>query len=639
MESIQQITSIASLLAQVVITYYVYSRLNNLKELESDLSFLIALSLSIFGVNLLHLAFLAASVSNFVFHLVVSSVGMNLGLILLRDKYPSMKIKKSLSGGFVYIPILLLMAIHLVVNFFKVESSIDGLLYHGPTLGNLISNQSIWQFDSINQYQYYSDLTMVGATTLAGVTRIVRLDDAAQVPYMLILAVSISTILSLRVKSRGFRIAIATLILTSPVVWLQPRILYVDLAYASSIAAVVTLIMFLKPRNLNYILALGCAIGRVVSTKPSGIPIGILVTLFASIYILKRNFTRASPALFAALYLPIFLGLLFYVRNYVQFSNPLYPVAWNLGPLNFSGPIGVDAFTSRGGTEGGLVDFSRILDFVSNLLNGAMNGVTKLDYDPRSGGFSYTVLVIPFLLAVSLLNRLIAGKSQEIRGQLVKPTLILVLATLITLVFQPASTDSRYVIAPFALTVCAFILGMPRIPLQPILTPVVLLVSVFSILWVEKNMYMGIKSVTPNLAANVQSVLPGGQDPTLDPGNGFSWLPMKDCVSIAIQSEGGVNGGGMAELTRQNTLSYGYFGSKLCNELTVVIAPKDKNTDFDSEVEELAEINDLKFIVVYSDELQKWVTSLSKVGLKTEEFVQIPGGPEYPTNMSVLKIK
>jgi hypothetical protein len=638
MELIQQITSIASLLAQVVITYFIYSRLKNLKEVESDLSFLVALSLSIFGINLLHLAFLTASFSNFVFHLVVSSAGIGLCIVFVRDKHLSIKIRKSLYGGFAYLPILLLMAIQLIVNFFKVEWSIDGMLYHGPTLGNLMSNQSIWQFDSLNQYQYYSDLTMVGATTLASITPIVRLDDAAQVPYMLILAASISAILSLRVKSRSLRIAIATLILTSPVVWLQPRILYVDLAYASSIAAVVTLIMFLNPRNISYVLALGCAIGSLVATKPSGIPIGILVTLFASIYILKRDFTRASPALFVALYLPIFLGLMFYVRNYVQFSNPLYPVAWNLGPLNFNGPIGVDAFTSRGGTEGGLIDFSRILDFVSNLLSGASNGVTKLDYDPRTGGFSYTILVIPFLLAISLLNRLVTGKSIEDRGQLAKPTLILVVATLITLLFQPASTDSRYVIAPFALTVCAFILVMPRIPLQSILTPLILLASVFSMIWVEKNMFMGIKSLNINLAANIKSILPGGQEPTLDPGNGFSWLPKDDCVKVAIQSEGGVNENGMAELTRQNTLSYGYFGNKLCNDLTIVIAPKDENTDFDSEVRELAEINELKFIAVYTDELEKWVTSFTKVGLKAEELVQVLGDAEYPTDMSILEI-
>ena len=636
MMDLNQFTSITSLFSQVVIVFFVYSRLK--KQDKSDLGFLVALLLSVFGVNLLHLLFLAVGVSNFAFHLVVSCIGIGLGIEWIMNKRKLTDLKDSLHGGFAYIPILILMAIQLLVNFFKVESSIDGLLYHGPTLGNLISNQSIWKFDSINQYQYYSDLTMVGATTLAGVTRIVRLDDAAQVPYMLILAVSVSTILSLRVNNRFFRVAIAALILASPVIWLQPRILYVDLAYASSLTAAVALIIFLKTKELTYFLALGCAIGSVMSTKPSGIPISILLALFATYLLLKLKPSRAISMLLISLYLPIIIGLLFYVRNYVQFSNPLYPVAWNLGPLNFPGPIGVDAFTSRGGTEGGLVDFSRVFDFISNLLSGAKNGVTKLDYDPRTGGFSYSILLVPFLLGLSFINLLISGKSREDRNRLSKPLLVLVTSIVTILMLQPASTDSRYVIAPFALTICVFVLAMPRIPMQTTLAFGILLASAFSIVWVENNMYMGIKSVTPNLTTNLRSIFPGGQDPVLDSGNGFIWLQKESCVTVAIQSEGGVSGGGMKELTRQNTLSYGYFGNKLCNDLNVVIAPKDRNTNFDFEAKELAKISDLRFISVYTDELKEWETSLIKAGLISEEVAEVPGDADYPTEMTILKV-
>jgi hypothetical protein len=632
--------SLISIAVQIVFVLALNRLLRMKYQLQADESLLIALVIGIFGTNLLHLCFLALGMGGVIFNLAFIAFVLSYWLIQRRNSFSLNNSRGSNYGHFFGVALIGFMsAIQILVNTFKQESSIDGLLYHGPTLGNLVSGKSIWNFDAINQYEYYTDLAMVGAINFVGLTEVARFDDAVQVPYMIVFAAAVSTLLSNKVKNSALRYSLAALILASPVVWLQPRIQYVDLAYASSILAAVALFFASKSRSNLVYFAIGTAVAAVIAIKPTGLIIGIVFALVSLIYILRTEEPHKSKFLYGAvLLLPVLTGTLFYFRNILEFGNPLYPVAVKAGPLQLPGPIDIAAFTSRGGTESGLFDLSRFVSFVSSVVDGAVNGVTKLDYDPRSGGFSYISWTVPVLAILAFSALLLNKRRNERVTQSLQLSLCLLVSAILILGFQPGASDSRYVIAPYALIFCAAILAMPVIPIQNFVTATVILATGVSIYWNENNLYMGIKSVTPQLASNVVSLWPGGAPPTLDPGPGFDWLPNNECVQISIQSEGGVKGGGMAELTYQNTLSYGYFGNQLCNDLEILVLPLAETQNLSLNDDMIRTIGNSEFLVAYVDSSLWFESQLNSSGISLEEVKVIEGQGDYPQRSILFRV-
>lgn len=627
-------------MSQIVLVFALNKQCRITYQLQTDESLLIALILGVLGTNLLHLCFLAFGMGGVIFNIAFIVFVLSYWLIQKRNSSSLNNSRRSNYGHFLGVALIGFMsAIQILVNTFKQESSIDGLLYHGPTLGNLVSGKSIWNFDAINQYQYYTDLAMVGAINFVGLTEVARFDDAVQVPYMIVFAAAVSTLLSNKVKNSALRYSLAALILASPVVWLQPRIQYVDLAYASSILAAVALFFVSRSRNNFFYFAIGTAVAAVIAIKPTGLIIGIVFVVASLTYILQLKEEFNSKIRYGSLFLaPILTGTLFYLRNILEFGNPLYPVAIKAGPLSLPGAIDITVFTARGGTESGLFDLSRFASFVSSVVDGAINGVTKLDYDPRSGGFSYTSWIVP-VLAILAFSALSLNKRRNERvTQSLQLSLCLLVSAILILGFQPGASDSRYVIAPYALILCAAILAMPVIPIQNFVTATVVLAIGVSIYWNENNLYMGIKSVTPQLASNVVSLWPGGTSPNLDPGPGFDWLPNNECVQISIQSEGGVKGGGMAELTYQNTLSYGYFGNQLCNDLEILVLPlaETQNRSLDDDM--IRTIGDSDFLVAYVDSSLWFESQLNSSGISLEEVKVIEGQGDYPQSSILFRV-
>lgn len=518
----------------------------------------------------------------------------------------------------------------------KPELSIDGQLYHGPALVNILQNGTLWGWSAANEYMYYTDLTMAGGVNLATFTGVATFDDALQLPHLLLFIALVNWALGSRLSSPLARTAIGVLLASSTVIWVQPRILYVDLAYGVAVAAVI-LISVLAPRLAALELAvLGILLGAIFATKPTGILTGILLIVAVVVITLLRR--RDDPvrvrvgALALGLLPPLALATSFYVRNLVAFGNPVYPVKATFGPLVLPGIIDLSVFAS-GDRGTGLVDPGRIVTYAASLGSGVLHGVTKLDYDPRGGGYGF----VPLALALIALALLVVQLIPRNRGG-VRPVwgaqLTIVALGLVILTIQPATYDTRYVIGPTAVFVVAgFLTAVGRIPhpAQLVVGVVALVLATGQIAWNEKTVYPGVSTVLQlrSLPPGQQATTPGNPWGTAD---SMSWLPDDECVTIAVQTAGGITAVGMSEGSEFAALPYALYGDRLCNEVDVIQL---RDRDADSPENESA-VQRADFLVVYRDDIDTWIDAYPRLEECGAVVDEIRGTEMFPKRLSVI---
>jgi hypothetical protein len=516
------------------------------------------------------------------------------------------------------------------------EPSIDGQLYHGPALANLVQTGSLWGWAAPNQYLYYSDISVVGGANLATFAGNARFDNALQVPHLLLLIVLIAWVLGRRFSSPFLRVSLATLIVSAPVIWLQPRILYVDVAYAAAVVAAAFFIVFVREYRRFDVLVAGIAVAAVFATKPTGVLTGLilLIALVVTVVLRRRGSAPlgATVGLLASSVLPpLVLGTSFYVRNLVQFGNPVYPIKVEFGSLKLPGVIDLSIFAS-GERGSGFVDPGRWISYASSIGYGMIHGVTKLDYDPRVGGFGYVPLFVLFVVVALIVLRVVVrprarGGEQPILPHWRVLVGLVALAAAILLV-QPSTFDARYVIGPTVILLTALLLtavfAVPK-GTQLVAGVLALLIAGGQVVWTERWMYPGIKSIVdimrgpaqwqPNTPAN-----PGGHGPQV------AWLPDRTdaCVAIALQTAGGVTASGMNESSYLATLSYGLYGDQLCNR----VLPVTLNDDID----DTAAILGSDYVVLYEDDVRSWEHRIPELADCLSFGHMIEGSETYPAN-------
>lgn len=540
----------------------------------------------------------------------------------------------------------------LFVAALKPEMSIDGQLYHGPILANLVRAGSLWGWNSTNQYLYYTDLTMVSGVNLATFTGQARFDDTIQTLHLVVLMLLIIWVLRQRFESTAVRAGIAALIVSAPVIWMQPRILYVDLAYGTAVALAICLAVLVRRWGRAELLLAAASVSAIVASKPTGILTGALlgVVLLGTISFHRfragGNFRTALLHPVGAFAIAAGLSLSFYIRNFVGFGNPVYPVKVDIWRFHLPGIIDLSVFTS-GDRGSGFVDIARLKSFAKNVLSGMADGVTKLDYDPRSGGFGQVPLVLVLLVLLLLITQLIWRLSKrDWSGPWLKlwpiQLAMVALATIILLI-QPATFDSRYVIGPMVVISLAGLLTTlsPRpLPRAELIAGGLALTSALAMIsWTETHVYPGLQTVLSLREASAQ------WQPTT-PGNPWgenqdiSWLPSSpdNCLSIAIEWSGGVKEWGNAETAQFSVLPYALSGQSLCNTITPVL--KESLIDPDGKLIPGANtipFNSSQFILLYDQNVEAWKSAIPE-SASCWSYVQTVSGTEtFPQNLDVFR--
>ncbi|BDZ45895.1 hypothetical protein [Naasia aerilata] len=270
--------------------------------------------------------------------------------------------------------------------------------------------------------------------------------------------------------------------------------------------------------------------------------------------------------------------------------------------------------------------------------------MTKVDYDPRSGGFGYLPLLVVLLLVALLLAQAVwlrrrrrAGNASLVRGGGWRAQGVIVVLALIILLVQPATFDARYVIGPTILLLTALLLTTLTVT-APLVFEVVagvlaLLAVVGQVAWTEKMVFPGLSDIRllRALPESAQPITPGG---VWGRGEPISWLPDDEgCYDIALQTSGGLSEAGMRESALLSTLPYGLYGPSLCNDVEPIQIESYESTGF-----RFADpIPTADYLVLYQDDLARWrrlVPDSADCWVRVQE---IDGNENYPTAVDVLR--
>ncbi|KQZ84828.1 hypothetical protein ASD56_00035 [Microbacterium sp. Root166] len=529
------------------------------------------------------------------------------------------------------------------------ELSIDGQLYHGPALAQLVQQGTVWGWQAPNQYMFYSDLAMVAALNIATFTGTTWFDNGAQVVHLVLLLLVINVALRVRFARAWVRLSLALLIVSAPVIWIQARILYVDIAYGAAVAALIVLIVMNRRAAGVDVLFAAIAGASILAIKPTGLTTSaVLLSVLIVVSVWRRH--RAGkpwgPAIgvaLAAVAGPALLACGFYIRNLMTFGNPVYPVQVTVGPISLPGIVDLSVFAS-GDRGSGIVDPVRWATYLASLAHGMRHGVTKLDYDPREGGFgqmptmviALTLIILIAQVAFALARSRARRMPLAWRGNLRMQAGLTVLALAVLLV-QPSTFDARYVMGPTAVLAAAALLttlvpmGIRFIDASA--GVVALTLALGQIVWVEMNVYPGVAAlrelrILPEMWQPVTPGNPWGR------GANVSWLPddAGSCSRVVLQTEGGVGASGMMERAALSTLPYGLYGESLCNIVTPVQLGAQTAGTARSDPLLTAD-----FLIFYDRDLERWEALMSEGAACWTPLISIEATENYPEAVTVLQ--
>jgi hypothetical protein len=532
----------------------------------------------------------------------------------------------------------------------KPDGSIDGMLYHGVTMANVLNKSGLWNWSVGNAYSYYTDLGMIPAAQLARLTPTVQFDDLFGSVYLVLIFFLLQMVIGKLVANQILIALSSLLILVTPVIWIHNRILYVDLMYAVALCTAIYVCSLKRLRNWS-VFALGVlSISALIGIKPTGIGIGIALLAVLLFKVALDRDIAVNFALFFTVLLSILGGAAFYIRNFAVWQNPFFPIRYSLAGIELPGIVDINVFASDGDREYSFVSPMRVMDFLTTVSHGIVNGVEKLDYDPRLGGFGKTPVLILISLALlyaakpwftrsrQVSSMLTANQLDPGQGNLRANLLLMLILTIFALALQPNSFNSRYVIAPFVMLfvlLFSLILRSGRALNNP--RPIAALIFLFilwSFRWNESNLFLG-KASIDSAGISISSFNTGVSGGSWQQINAFEWVPKTTCVSIYVDKGPGVTSSGMVGYSVTDLLSYGFFGNRLCNEVHFVTGGVPTNSiDLDF-------LNRADFVVSFIENKEEILQRVESC-IVTESLVNNPESGfligQHPQVVSVMDV-
>lgn len=245
----------------------------------------------------------------------------------------------------------------------------------------------------------------------------------------------------------------------TPILIAQVTTNYVDVAFASLvILAFYFVLSYAREPKLQHLFFFGLAAGLTLGSKSSAVSfVGVdcVVLVGAAIYHRKLNVPYLARGVALVLVPLLLLGVFWYVRAWVGYGNPIYPVTVSvLGHTIFAGQGSVQSIILSGVNDPSAVAGKPL--WQQMWTSWSNDPVLKLQfgytYDQRLGGFGpqWLLLEVPALLAYGVYT---ARKQRTVLLAFLVPCVVVFLA-------QPALWWSRFVlflVAPGAIALAFFL--------------------------------------------------------------------------------------------------------------------------------------------------------------------------------------
>ena len=324
----------------------------------------------------------------------------------------------------------------------------DALIYHLPKVAHILQSNGIEVFQAssiyINTYPFNTELLFLWNTIYLGNDLLV---NGTQIAFALSAVLAIYGI-SRKVGVKPQNALYAMTFLFIPIVIQQATTCYIDIVISSLLIIAANFVLLKDKPKINLVI-MGLAVGIMIGATYLFMLPGLIITLilFLSILLGQKNekqmktnrfplFRKRFLKDFCLYSTPVLLiGGVWYIRNYILFSNPVAPIEVTLfGQTLFNGPM----------MPTDIAHNTPVLTHPPSIINAWLERGAPgwshpvYTYDTGRGGFG---LMFPILLLPSILFCLFIAYRKGLRRYLVI-SLLFILSFLVV----PMNWWSRYTI-------------------------------------------------------------------------------------------------------------------------------------------------------------------------------------------------
>jgi hypothetical protein len=279
-------------------------------------------------------------------------------------------------------------------------------------------------------------------------------------------------------------------------------------------------------------------------------------------------------------------GAAFYLRNLVEFGNPLYPVALRIGPVQVKGTVAAGDFTNN---PPQFASTPKPFQFLQNLWYSMTNPPPGYTHDVRVGGFGRVAAVVVALLIVGIIVSLVRRPPGTL-GR-VAPVLV---TLLVVLVVQPQPWYPRYTIVPFMLLAVlgAMLLDVFDGPGSAVVALVILAIAVGLFFNDEQRMFHGLPQLDRDARAIGSDWNTGSTGATTAYGAAWKFLSGQPCGTRVgmIDDPGQVGGFSLFNLPA--------WGEQLCNHVETLPRRSEANGPLISDLAVRQALRSDRFLIV-----------------------------------------
>ncbi len=337
----------------------------------------------------------------------------------------------------------------------------DGIGYHLTIVADWVQRGDLARSDlslCCASYPLGADLVTAWTVALDGRT---SLADLVQLPHVLLASAAVAGLARSSGVRRPGAAAAAAMFVATPIVLVQAPTNMVDVVVVAwTLAGLHWLTRFSMTGDGRRLLLVGLSAGLVLGTKGTGVLWAAALTIAAIGCVVwsarTERLAGAHPgrAVVSLLLIVAVVGGPWYVRNWVETGNPMYPFAVEVaGTTVFDGPFDVDEVLTEppGGADEPTVE-SIVRSWAADLTVWRQPGY---DYQQRSGGLG------PLFVWIGLPATALVGVWALRRRS---PLLWLGGITAVVFAVQPYRWWSRFTIPLAALAVVAVVLVMQAAP-------------------------------------------------------------------------------------------------------------------------------------------------------------------------------